>query len=75
MFITLTEMPRQRKVILNKNYIVYVCKSQSDKGDTYVRYNAPTIDDGKGSYFFVKESVDEIEKMLLAGKHYTPFGD
>lgn len=72
-FITLTETPRGGRIIVRTDYIVYICKTQhEDKKDTYVRYatdlnasqKAGTPGHGGGGWFFVKESVEEIESML-----------
>ena len=72
-FIALTETPRGGKIIVRSDYIVYVCRTQhSDKTDTYVRYatdlnmsqKAGTPTHGGGGWFFVKESVEEVERLL-----------
>lgn len=64
-FIVVTEMPMNREVILNKNYIVFAGKSQGGN-DTYIRYNAETNGNPKaGSHLFVKESVEELKKALM----------
>lgn len=68
-FIALTEMPRGSKIIVRSDYIVYACKTQHEnKTDTYVRFATPLNGEPdekrSGGWFFVKESVEEIERLL-----------
>ena len=72
-FIALTETPSNRKILINVASIVYVTKGR--KEDTYIRVNAGTGEEDAKSrnfYFFVKEPVDEIQKMLLTDNTQPP---
>lgn len=68
-FIGLTEMPRGNRILVRVDHIIYACKTQhEDKKDTYVRFATPIKGDHDsnhfGSWFFVKETVEEIERLL-----------
>ena len=71
MFIELTEMPRERKLMINAGLILYYCKSQFGS-DIYVKFacqfNSATNGEkpNNGTHIFVRESVEEIADILNA---------
>lgn len=53
----------QKIVLVNVACIEYFCMGNKGK-DTYVKLIGPPAGDIKGAFFFVKESLEEIERLI-----------
>lgn len=53
----------QKIVLVNVECIEYVCMGNKGK-DTYVKLIGPPVGESKGAFFFVRESLEEIEHLI-----------
>jgi hypothetical protein len=61
------------KVVLINVALIEYAKVGNKGTDTFVKMITPSrIDETKASWFFVKESVDDIERMLLTDTASLP---
>lgn len=70
-FIRLTEANEAgRTLLVNVKQIAYVQTSNRPNGDMYIKLMIKSADTNKsdGQYFFVKEKLDDIERMLVDDK-------
>lgn len=65
-FIKLTQCKNSEAMLINTTDISLVMPAETS-GDTYIRMKSPINGNVKTEFFFVKESIKDIERMLSVG--------